>query len=164
MELLLIRHAVAHERDPRRWPDDDARPLTSEGAARARRAAAGARRLFKRPLRVLCSPLLRARQSADILHEAAGWPRAVLCPELAPGAGAAPLLTRLQQLQSARVAVVGHEPDLGRLLGVCLGADAPGPFRFRKAGMALVRFAGSVRAGRAELIAFVPPRLLREAR
>ena len=34
MNLFIIRHAWAAERDDSRWPDDDLRPLTEEGQER----------------------------------------------------------------------------------------------------------------------------------
>src|SRR2546429_6764465 len=63
MELLVVRHAIAFERSPRRWPDDAERPLSPQGAARARKAALGLKRITPRPARVLVSPLRRARQT-----------------------------------------------------------------------------------------------------
>ncbi len=89
MELLIVRHAIAFERDPRRWPDDGERPLSSQGVDRAKKAAAGMKQLVRSPARVLVSPLVRARQTAAILTDVAGWPRATTCAELAPG-GAGP--------------------------------------------------------------------------
>src|SRR5581483_896815 len=57
MELLIVRHAIAFERDRRRWPEDSERPLSPAGIRRARRAAAGLKELIAAPERVLTSPL-----------------------------------------------------------------------------------------------------------
>ena len=35
MELLIVRHAIAWERDAKRWPDDGERPLSAPGVTRA---------------------------------------------------------------------------------------------------------------------------------
>ena len=110
MELLLVRHAIAFERDARRWPDDDERPLSPEGLARAGKAAAGMKQLVRRPGRLLVSPLVRARQTAAILTEVAGWPRATECADLAPGATPEALLAAVKRLTEERIAAVGHEP------------------------------------------------------
>jgi len=67
MELLIVRHAIAFEADARRWPDDSERPLSPQGLARARKAAAGMKQLVRAPGRVLVSSLVRARQTAAIL-------------------------------------------------------------------------------------------------
>ncbi|HUA22716.1 MAG TPA: histidine phosphatase family protein, partial [Steroidobacteraceae bacterium] len=66
MQLLILRHAIAFPRDAKRWPDDAKRTLTMEGAKRARRAAAGLKRMTKQPTLVLTSPLVRARDTAAI--------------------------------------------------------------------------------------------------
>src|SRR5260221_7017303 len=86
MDLLIVRHAIAFERDRHRWRDDGARPLSPAGIRRARKAAAGLKELSKAPDRVLTSPLGRARQTAQILTDVAGWPQAMEGPELSPPA------------------------------------------------------------------------------
>lgn len=163
MELLIVRHAIAHERDPARWADDRARPLTAPGIKRARRAAAGLKELIAPPERVLTSPLTRAEQTAQLLREAAGWPPAKVCALLAPGGSPAALLALLAGERIARAAVVGHQPDLGKLLALCLPGPAEAAFELRKMGVALVSFAGAPRAGRGTLQCLVAPRLLRAA-
>jgi phosphohistidine phosphatase len=165
MELLIVRHAIACERNPKRWPVDAERPLSPRGVMRARRAAAGIQRLVPRPLRVLSSPLLRARQTASILTQFAGWPRAVNCPQLLPDTPADTLLSVLAGTQARRIAVVGHEPDLGRLLARCLpGETDSDAFELRKMGLARVAFRGRVRRGRGLLLWLLPPKVLRAAR
>ena len=67
------------------WADDAARPLSPLGVRRARKAASGLKDLCKVPDRLLDQPLLRARQTAKILTDVAGWPRAEVAPELKPG-------------------------------------------------------------------------------
>ena len=165
MELLIVRHGIACERDARRWPDDGERPLSSQGLARARKAAAGLKRLVRPPARVLASPLVRAQETAAVLCEIAGWPGAQACAELAPGAAPETLLAALRRLPETRVAVVGHEPNLSHLLSVTLpGAAGRDAFRFRKMGAALLSFPGAARPGGARLEWLVPARLLRAAR
>jgi phosphohistidine phosphatase len=165
MELLIVRHAIAFERDARRWPDDAERPLSPAGLARARKAAAGMKQLVDAPGRVLVSPLTRARQTAAILTEVAGWPRAIDCAELAPGGSCEALLAVLRRTPGARIAVVGHEPGLGRLVAAVLpGSAGAQAFRFRKMGAALLTFQGAARARGAQLEWLVPARVLRAAR
>jgi phosphohistidine phosphatase len=103
MELLIVRHAIALERDTHRWPDDDERPLSARGMARARKAALGLKAVTGRPTRVLSSPLLRAKQTAAILTQVAAWPRATECHQLMPGVGPTELL-----------ALIGHARDAHR--------------------------------------------------
>ena len=165
MELLIVRHAIAFERDARRWPDDGERPLSPQGIARARKAAAGMKLLVRAPGRVLASPLVRARQTAAILSDVAGWPKATDCVELVPGASTETLLAVLRRMTEARIAVVGHEPGLGRLVAASLpGAAAAQGFRFKKMGAALLTFDGAARARGARLTWLVPAKVLRAGR
>lgn len=165
MELLIVRHAIALERDTNRWPDDEERPLSARGMARARKAALGLKALVAAPNRVLASPLLRTTQTATILAQVAGWPKPIACRQLMPGIAPKELLTLLGRSHDERLAVVGHEPGLGALLAACLpGAVAGAAFAFRKMGVALLEFQGAPRAGRGEIVWFVPPRLLRAVR
>jgi phosphohistidine phosphatase len=72
MELLIIRHAIAVDRTTPGLPDDQ-RALTPEGRKKFREAARGLTRIVKRPDALLTSPLLRARQTAEIA--AVAWGR-----------------------------------------------------------------------------------------
>src|SRR5436309_9518738 len=65
-ELYLIRHGLAEERGDA-WPDDSKRPLTEEGMSRLRKQARGLARLGVTIDVMLTSPLVRARQTAEII-------------------------------------------------------------------------------------------------
>src|SRR5258708_21183376 len=67
MELLIVRHAIAFERDDHRWRDDGARPLSPAGMRRAPKAAAGLQRVRKAPQRPLTPPLRPHTQTAQNL-------------------------------------------------------------------------------------------------
>jgi phosphohistidine phosphatase len=164
VDLLVVRHAIALERDGKRWPDDHLRPLSARGIARGSKAATGLRCLSAKPELVLASPLLRARQTAQILERYARWPRAQVSAELAPDASTRQLLSRLSRSAANCVALVGHEPQLSALLGQCLPGGTGGGFALRKMGVALLRFRGRLRPGRGRLVWLAPPKLLRAAR
>jgi phosphohistidine phosphatase len=165
MDLLILRHAIAFPRDAKRWPDDAKRTLTMEGGKRARRAAAGLKRMVKRPALFLTSPLVRARDTAAIFTQTAHWPEALECTALSPGGSPEDVLEVLRRrgAKSKCVAVVGHQPHLGRLLALCLRGDARAEaFELKKSAVACVRFDGSPRAHQGVLTALFPPRALRE--
>jgi phosphohistidine phosphatase len=162
MELLIIRHAIAFERDRHRWRDDAARPLSPAGMRRARKAAAGLKEFSKAPDLLLTSPLVRARQTAEILTKVAGWPGPTEAPELSPGEEAAGVLALLGKLHGKRVAIVGHQPELGILLTACLTGDGEVlPIEMKKNAVACVSFDGTARAGRAALKWLATARMLR---
>ena len=162
MELLIVRHAIAFERDRRRWPDDAARPLSPVGIRRSRKTSSGLKIFCKAPDRVLTSPLIRARQTAKILTEFAGWPRADMAPQLEPGEGAQAVLALLAKDRSTRIAIVGHQPDLSALIAACLLKEGSTlRIELKKNAVACLSFDGEVRAGRAVLKWLATPRLLR---
>ncbi len=162
MELLIIRHAIAFERDRQRWADDAARPLSPAGIRRSRKAAAGLKEICGEPDRLLTSPLIRARQTAEILTEVAGWPPAKIASELKPGEGAAAVLTLLAHDRSKRIAIVGHQPDLSALLAACLLKDGSNlPVEIKKNAAACVSFGGRARIGSGELRWLATPGMLR---
>lgn len=164
-DLLIVRHAIAFERDAKRWPDDRKRPLTEDGMARARRAAKGLEHIAERPALLLTSPLVRASQTAAILVRIARWPDAIECPALAPGNSPEAVLEALRGRPERRIAIVGHQPDLGRLLATCIAGDAkPHAFELKKLGVALLSFDGAPSAGRGTLRWLLAPKLLRAMR
>ena len=165
MDLLIVRHASAFGRDPRRWPDDAARPLTAAGSRRARRAARGLGRLADRPARLWTSSFARARQTAAILSEVCGWPEALECPSLSPEVPVQALLEALQGESAERIAIVGHQPGLGRLIAHCLpGGIRPQAIELKKSGVALLSFEGMACAGGARLRWLLAPSVLRAVR
>jgi phosphohistidine phosphatase len=165
MDLLIVRHAIAFDRDRNRWRDDAERPLTPAGMRRARKAAAGLKHFARRPDRLLTSPFVRARQTARILTEVAGWPAAEETRYLAPGEPALAILDLLSQGRSKLTAVVGHQPDLGLLLAACLlGGDGVLPIEMKKNAVACVSFSGRPRAGHAALAWLATPKMLRGLR
>lgn len=165
MDLLIIRHAIAFDRDRHRWSDDADRPLSPAGIRRARKAATGLKQLTNRPQRLLTSPLARATQTAQILTHVAGWPQAEEVAELSPDEPALAVLALLARDRSKRVAVVGHQPGLGHLLAACLlGAGAALPIEMKKNAVACVSFDRAPRAGHAALKWLATPRMLRAVR
>ncbi len=84
--LYLVRHAIAAERGED-WPDDDKRPLTERGIARFKEAVSGLEALDAEIDEVFTSPLVRAKQTADLLAAGAqGKPSVKILDALSPGA------------------------------------------------------------------------------
>jgi phosphohistidine phosphatase len=129
-ELYLIRHAVAEERGDA-WPDDTKRPLTDEGAAKMRKASRGLARLDVSFDVILSSPLVRARQTADIVAAASDvTPPIVTIESLAPGGSYQALAADLaRHVRRRRIALVGHEPGIGELAARLIGSRVPIAFK-----------------------------------
>src|SRR5262244_1088175 len=92
-ELYLVRHGVAEARGEA-WPDDTKRPLTEQGVSRFRKSARALSRLGVSIDVVLTSPLIRTRQTAEILAAAFNpRPAVVNVDALAPGGSQASVLS-----------------------------------------------------------------------
>lgn len=163
MRVILFRHGPAGHRDAARWPDDAARPVSRKGLERTARAAAGLKRVIGRVSRVATSPLVRAKQTADILGETmAAGAHVETLDALMPGAQIRDTMRWLRGLESgATVVLVGHEPHLGKLAGALLFDSPTAPLAMKKAGACVIDFVGPVTAGSGRLRAFLPPRVLR---
>jgi phosphohistidine phosphatase len=163
MRLLLIRHAIAQEREEFELTgqDDRRRPLTEEGRRRMKRVARGLKTLAPVIDLLATSPLTRAAQTAAILDDAYGGLKEVEIAELAPEAAAGELLAWLgRQERRATVALVGHEPALSGFLGYLLTGEERRLQPLKKGGAALVELPTEIAAGAAELIWAIPPRVL----
>jgi phosphohistidine phosphatase len=122
IDVYLLRHEAADDA-----PYDDHRALTGEGRARMRRTGA----LFAVEMRrldvIYTSPLVRAVQTAEILAGAIGFDEPLLvAPELAQPPTLDALVRLVDDTHAATrgVALVGHEPILGALVGRLLGGPS----------------------------------------
>lgn len=160
VRLYLVRHAIAEERGPA-WPDDTQRPLTRQGRAGMRRAVRGLRDLGVELDVVVTSPLVRARQTADIVVRGLEpTPVLVESSSLAPGQPHSAVLRALEPYRRGRaVALVGHEPDLGILAAFLLGASQP--VAFKKGGVCCLECSTLPPDGNVRLLWHATPRMLR---
>jgi phosphohistidine phosphatase len=150
MQLVLIRHARAEERTL--FKRDRTRALTEDGRRRMRKAARGLHALLPGLTQIATSPLLRARQTAEIVAALYAGIDTVSVPALSPGAAPRTVLAWLRtQPQDALLALVGHEPDLGRLASWLLAGRPAGFVQFKKGAAALIEFADVPAAGKGTL-------------
>lgn len=127
MQIILIRHADAGDRDPAAWPDDTTRPMTAKGARRHRRAVKRLRRAELAPTLLLASPWTRAWQTAELTVAVLGTPAPLACPALADTPDLSALASAVgPQPPDAIIALVGHEPWLGQLAALLLTGDPGG--------------------------------------
>jgi phosphohistidine phosphatase len=152
-QLWLLRHGEA---EPHGTRADSERRLTDRGRAQSRAAGAALARLGAEFELALFSPKVRARQTAELAAEAwSDGERSRLQPHepLAAGFDAPQALDLLAGVGAdGRVLLVGHEPDLSRLVADLAG----GVIDLKKGGLAVVRLDGT--AG--ELVVLLRPREL----
>lgn len=158
-DLFIIRHAIAHEHDTGRWPDDADRPLTQDGVGAFRKAARGVRALGLTAESHWSSPAVRAWDTAAILTDEAGWPTAEAIEALAPDRPPGGIVAALrEQASSTPIAIVGHEPTLSRTIEILTGARV----QMKKGALARLQISAFAPGG-ATLRALLPPRVLRAA-
>lgn len=159
MRLLIVRHAIAEEREDWSGPDSQ-RPLTDKGRERMKLQAAGLRKVIDSIDCIYTSPYSRALSTAEILSDTYKLEAEVLgC--LAPGGNLEELAGKLRQYKQGQTLVVtGHEPGLSQLASLCTGHERL--FTWLKKGSAFsIMFQSGFSWGSGELEYYLPPKILR---
>jgi phosphohistidine phosphatase len=157
MELFFMRHAEAEPRD--RYPTDQQRPLSTAGRETHCRVARVLIPLLQPLGYLLSSPILRARQTADIMAEALQFEgqieeTRVLGEACTVGA----VLSLLQGYpSSARLLCVGHEPAMSQLSAVFLDGEGRSTLAFQPGSVIGLIFRGHPEPGRGSLRVFLRP-------
>lgn len=163
MYLYLVRHAVAHGRDPERWPDDSRRPLTPEGEEDFRGAARGLGRVVPQVEALLSSPYERSWRTAQLLAEQTGWPAPKEFLALEPDIPPHKVVLALETYAGAgSVALVGHRPGLHELAVYLLTGDAgSADMKIKKGGVVCIEFEDGPQPGAGKLRWLFTPKVLR---
>jgi phosphohistidine phosphatase len=161
MILYILRHAWAgHYGDPE-WPDDALRPLSDEGRERFAAVAAALVDRGVTPGIIATSPLIRCRQTAELLAKAVRpKPPLVELDALQPGSDLPALVTWTagQSQEHEEIAWVGHAPDVDRMAAALLGQT--GQIRLAKGAAAAIRFYDDITLGAGELRWLVTAKIL----
>lgn len=163
MRAILFRHGIAHDRADPQCPPDTERALTDEGKKKTRKAAKGLVSLGAKPTRILSSPYLRAKETAQVVAEVLGVDAAkvtlsdALLPEAAPYA----LFHALYAFHATdeEVLCVGHAPNLDKVLALSLTGARNPVTSLKKAGAALLVVEDLPRT-RGTLSWLLPPKVL----
>lgn len=150
MQLLVIRHAIAENRDAfaSSGRDDSERPLTAAGRDKMRRAVAGLRRLVPTIDLLASSPYVRAMQTAELVAEGYGIGDIKQVDALVPDAPLQRFLTWVQRKATVDVvATVGHEPHLGELVTWLMSGLPESRVEMKKGGACFLEFHGQPGAG-----------------
>ena len=157
-ELYLLRHGMAVDAGTCGY-DDRERPLTAEGEKKVRQLARGLRALDLGLDRIVTSPLLRARQTAEIVAGILELSDQLeLAEELASDRSAESIRDWLRTRNENRLMIVGHNPNLSELTTLLVvGTKDRLIGELRKGGIAALVSEGS----RWRLDWMARPRLLR---
>jgi phosphohistidine phosphatase len=157
MELFFMRHAEAERRE--RYPNDHQRPLTKQGRQTQSLVARALVSVLQPLHHLLSSPLLRARQTADIV--AAALPFTGQVEEttvLGADCTVDAVLCLLQgYARDTRILCVGHEPDMGRLSAIFLDGEGHSAIAFQPGAIIGLAFQGYPEPGRGTLRFFLRP-------
>ncbi len=164
MELLVVRHAIAEDREvfAATGREDALRPLTAEGTRKMKRTARGIREIVGGIDVLVSSPFTRANETAEILRREYELDRVETARELEPGTSLPDVVTWLERFDQGVVAIVGHEPHLGRLVTYLVTGIERSAVEVKKGGACLIEFDGKPSAGKGRLIWAIPPGLLRD--
>ena len=157
-----MRHGIAAERDTARMADDDRRPLTPDGERKVARVARVLQSLGCSIDVIFSSPVVRSKQTADIVADVLGCDIVKLNDALRPGRAASEFVHLLNSMPPGYDAVlaVGHEPDLGRLTGLLLAGTPDLQIHIRKGGIIRMSIDRSAVGSAATLEWVLPPKVL----
>jgi phosphohistidine phosphatase SixA len=152
-ELILLRHAEATPAG-KDGDDDAARPLTAHGEQEARAAGEWLSSHGVQFDRVLCSPAMRTRQTADLALGANKAQYVTDIYEASPGE----LIGLLDQHADAeRVVLVGHNPGIEQLVALLVEGRSEDFRGMPPGGLAWLKLSGPLEPGNAVLEAFWSP-------
>jgi phosphohistidine phosphatase len=164
MQLYIVRHGIAIDREAPKCPPDPERYLTEEGIEKTKQVAKGIAALGPAPDLLLSSPYVRATQTAEIFAHALDYPKPKIrrTDLLLPGGESLLLFKELaKDKQSSIVFVFGHAPHLDDLIATGLGSKHQ-LTQLKKAGVALLELR-RISPPSGQLIWLAPPKLLRWA-
>jgi len=164
MQLYIVRHGIAIDREDPKCPPDPDRYLTQEGMEKTRQVAKGVAEIGVAPDLLLSSPYMRALQTAEIFAVELGYSKNKISKSdlLLPGAEPIQLFRELAKDKDlSAVFVFGHAPHLDDVIATSLGSRHH-ISSLKKSGVALVELKRLVPPS-GELLWLATPKLLRKA-
>ncbi|MBR8837033.1 MAG: phosphohistidine phosphatase SixA [Stigonema ocellatum SAG 48.90 = DSM 106950] len=163
MELYLIRHGIAEE--GRRDMKDEERSLTEEGWQKTEKVAQRLKKLGLHFDLIATSPLVRARQTAEILVSAGLSSHLEECTHLAPNgqiqSWVVDWLEPRKYSPETQLALVGHEPNLSSWAEILVWEQEHGGIVLKKAGMIGIKLPEKgTPLGRSQMFWLTPPKYL----
>jgi phosphohistidine phosphatase len=166
MDLYILRHGIAEELSESNQTRDSQRRLTSEGRKKVHRVAQGMKALALKFDLVLSSPYLRASETAEIVAKELRLTRRLKwSSDLVSDGNSKKLIDdlRLHHRQARRILLVGHEPNLSRLISLLISGDPTISIHLKKAGLIKLTIASALKCGRcATLEWFLMPAQLKK--
>jgi len=163
MNIYIVRHGIAIEREDPKCPSDPERYLTPEGLKKTREVARGFAILSGSPKMFVSSPYVRAFQTAEIFADALEFSKSKIekWESLQPGSEASAFFRELAHHKPVESLVCfGHSPHLDELIAFALGSKRD-LTELKKAGAAKIELA-RVHPPSGTLAWLMPPKALRK--
>jgi phosphohistidine phosphatase len=140
MQLYIVRHGIAIDREDPKCPSDPERYLTDEGVEKTKQVAKSVVALGASADLLLSSPYVRAMQTAEIFASELDYAKQKIhrTDLLLPGAEPSLLFRELaRDKQAASIFLFGHAPQLDDIIATALGSKRH-VTSLKKAGVALI--------------------------
>ena len=137
--LFILRHGIAVDHGTPGYASDDDRPLTPKGKRQMHKITGAMRAMKLRFDLILSNPLVRARQTAEIVAaDLKIKKRLNFADELKPGGDVQALVKKINtwESQPESVVLVGHEPCLSELISLLVTGRTAANLQLKKAGLA----------------------------
>jgi phosphohistidine phosphatase len=165
MQLYIVRHGIAIDREDPKCPVEAERYLTEEGIERTQQVAEAVAALGIHADLIFSSPYLRAMQTAAIFASELEYPKQKIrrTDSLLPGAEPGAFLRELaREKDVSAVLCFGHAPHVDGLLAAAVGASRH-VTSMKKAGVALVELK-RLSPPNGQLVWLITPKLIRKAK
>lgn len=165
MKLLIIRHGKAEERPTTGLfkKKDASRRLTDSGRKSMRKNAKGLREIAPDIDVLVTSPLVRARETADIVAEVFGITNVLEQPLLAPEGDKQALINWLKDQKAQHtLAIVGHEPQLSSFASLLISGKDEALLVLKKGACCLIEFNDAPAPGAGTLLWLLQPGQLKK--
>ena len=161
MDLLLLRHGEAGRSS--RLPGDSKRSLTNEGKQEIMDLSYGLQTLEIKFDHIFSSPLLRAKQTAEIVAKSIKYKDEIEeLDSLRPEGSRLEFYSVLSKLkQDSVILVVGHEPYLSEMISEGISQSGC-RINLKKAGLARMRILSTLPKIKGELRWLLTPKLLKK--
>ncbi len=161
IDLYFLRHGIAFDHGTKGFSEDE-RPLTEEGKEKMQRAAEGMKRLELSFDVLMSSPLVRAKQTAEMVRKVLHPKKELEIQEgLLPGKSLQEFLKMLQTRKEESFLLVGHEPTMSQWIHELLGGGASSSVEMKKGALCQLRVELKLPRWDSELIFLAPPKVLR---
>jgi phosphohistidine phosphatase len=135
MNIYILRHGIAVEREDWNGKDDSKRPLTREGEKQLVKISRALEEMDLKFDLILSSPLERAKRTAEIVAENLDLKKLLkLSDALTPEGDMESLIAEINKLKPENCMLVGHEPYLSKLVAQSV-SEGDMEMDFKKAGL-----------------------------